>query len=41
MDGLSGQMSLFDFIEDPDREKKEKAKEWSAGGNSQRDTSKE
>lgn len=31
MDGLNGQMSLFDFIEDPDREKKEKAKAWSAG----------
>lgn len=28
---MSGQMSLFDFIEDPDREKKEKAKAWSAG----------
>lgn len=27
---IEGQMNMFDFIEDPDREKKEKAKAWSA-----------
>ena len=28
---MTGQMSLFDFIQDPEQEKKDRAKEWSAG----------